>query len=573
MVSAYVLSALVLLLCTGGGGGGGWLAYAQNADAEFPDTASGRIFQQKPDRIVTNALPGEAAGHARMIMEFFEKFTAQVRKDYRGAQEGGQTGEVDSETCNMQDSDWPQRANKYTEVHGLNSTSDECATAREIKNTKDLQYPDLRDILPKWGRALNNSAERVGQLSGKPFDEPAGVARFWYPDRENSNCTLWHTMAIRHNKRWYLQARITADNATEGGAARGARSDNDYLIEHVTVVNGQFADPLVMSLPLVPNVTRYDQRERFGSSSTSFEVDARPAPDSVGVNADISRNIAFRAALEDGDNEHQQAQDAEQVSNTAILLLPLAMNLVPVALIADVNTFGMLLYTALTDVLTTVPLCIKGVELIQISKKRFKAVSAQVTGNVEDPNANLVAEAWYAQCRLKKHADHMTRGVVFVVLSISLMCFGVACEFFAKQWVKRRKSTQIPVAPDSYPEAYGNSTSYQPFTAAALTLQQRIARVANRDSSGQPTAQSQGRSATAAAGMGVLPQHASSMQSGVRPSPNINLAADNYAVPINHNHTHRQNDSGCVCACHSEQHQRPEYHARAHPDPLGRKYR
>jgi len=335
------------------------------------------------------------------INTFFEQFSRKVDFDTREKNQGeSDFGDVAMATCNMQDSDsdssWAGKARTYLQLRGLKGCETNCSTEREVEDSNDATgngtsiriVNTLEADLPLWAKILNSSAVEIAAKARRRWGKDvSAVSRFEYPDRENQNCTLWHTMGIRIEGVWYVQARVTTDTSTLSPTK--VDTDNSYLIE------------------------------------------------------DVSRNIAFRAALAKGDNEHQQAQDAEQVSNTAILLLPLAMNLVPVALIADVNTFGMLLYTALTDVLTTVPLCIKGVELINISKSKYTATSAQITGNRglrgKGFNETQVAEAWVAQCTLKKKNSHFQRGVIFVVLSISLMIFGVACEFFAKWWVKNRR--------------------------------------------------------------------------------------------------------------------------------------
>lgn len=530
-----------------------FVANAQNTSAPaqspsptpIPTWAKGHIEPHSPQNVVTKTLPTKALKPLTDITTFFREFADEVRKNNEAESRGGDTGDVNSRTCNMQSSDWATRADTYLMIRGLESVDTQCATEREVKDNKNITV-DLVDVLPKWANLLNETSSSIADSAGLPWgSKAAGVARFWYPDRENQNCTLFHTMGIRSKGIWYVQARITADNSSNENTAG---SDNSYIIEHITPRSPTvFGSPLVMTrLPINENATQ------FGASTTSLELWSRPAPDSVGVNADISRNVAFRAALSDGDNWHQQAQDAEQVSNIAILLLPLAMNLVPVALIADVNTFGMLLYTALTDVLTTVPLCIKGVELISISKRRFTATSAQITGALEaGSRETAVAEAWVAKCRLKDHARHFNLGVIFVVLSITLMMFGVACEFVARWYVKKRTNAeQLPIAGQHGGHGtYGTSSSYQPFTAAALTLQNRV------PSRGPNNVRSPG----AAASTQLTP---------IVPAPYGPHAGH---IPGTHGHVHGNN---CPCACHSAHHSGtgPEYDARGHPDPLARKY-
>ncbi len=530
-------------------------ARAQNATASplpqfspIPAWAQGHVQPNPYNNVVTETMPKEALKPLLDITTFFKEFADEVQNNKDEEEKGSLTGDVEKRTCNMQSSDWAGRANTYLEIRGLPKVDTECATEREVKPSKNYTT-SLKDALPKWARWLNKSSPQIAKKAGQNWGQKAaGVARFWYPDRENQNCTLWHTMGVRSGGNWYVQARVTADSSSTDNTAG---SDNNYIIEHIRAASKtSYGAPLLMK-----RLPTNDDASNFSASTTAFETWSRPAPDSVGVNADISRNVAFRAALSEGDNWHQQAQDAEQVSNTAILLLPLAMNLVPVALIADVNTFGMLLYTALTDVLTTVPLCIKGVELINISKLYFTATSAQITGDLEKVQEMAVAEAWVAKCRLKEHESHFRRGVIFVALSLTLMLFGVACEFVARWYVKEKKKTSenLPIAGQygsAAGGAYGTSSGYQPFTAAAITLQNRVpSRNANMGMRSAATTGAAHLAPVVSGSHGIEPGH----------------------IPGTHGHVHGTN---CPCACHSAHYggSGPEYGARAHPDPLARKY-
>lgn len=479
----------------------------------------------------------------KAITDFFARFFEDVREGTDGA---GKVGKESFTTCNIQSS-WPKRVNDYLFLRGLGQADTECATERVIENEKRSAL--LENNLPEWAIALNGSAASIASAttnlrSGKNV---AGVSRFWYPNRESQNCTLWHTMSLRVNGTWYVQARITADSSS---ALPTATSDNDYVIEHVTSPDGRnFGVPLLMTrVPVDDNVTIFKQ------AYATYESWSRPAPDSVGENTDVARNLAFKEALADGENENQQAVDAEQTSNIAILVLPLAMNLVPVALIADVNTLGMLLYTVLTDVLTAVPLCIKGYELITISNKRFSAASAQITGKRDGgPSAVAFGEAWVAQCRLKGHRKQLHMGIGFVTSSVILMIFGMVCEVVARWWVKKRRThDQNPLSElDAAPQGYGSS--YQPFTAAALNLVNRA----------QPGAQGSGAAAAA-----VSRGAPDGIETASRTAAAMHHTHSSGIVPA---HVHGRN---CACACHSAQHGNlgHEYDSRPYPDPLARKY-
>lgn len=554
-VASAVCAALVLLFLLG--------ARAQSpvpSPSTYPEFARGRVFGLVKKNVVTNALPRSAAKNVQEILEFFKKLQDEVSDDLKKSESGDNLTNLEIRTCNIpNDGTWGTKVEEYLEVRGLGEVTTDCSTEFEIKEEAERdkkqneRYPKLDEYLPAWANDLESSASKISQNAGNYLKGAvAGVSRFWYPDRESQNCTLWHTMGLRSKDRWYLQVRVTADNGTK---TNNANSDNDFLVEHITVSNGVFQEPLEMNVPKYKNATK------LWPATTTFEVWSRPAPDSVGVNTDIARNLAFRSALSKGDNENQQAVDARQGSNIAILILPLAMNLVPVALIADVNTLGMLLYTVLTDVLTTIPLCIKGFELIDIANNHFSATSAQITGKPDMKEVSF-AEAWVVRCQLQDSAEHRTVGIVFVVISFVLMAFGIVCEFTARWWVrKRRAEEQIPLAAggDAPSPGYGSSSSYQPFTAAALTLQNRVA---SRTQRGQQPQQ------------GVA---AMTRSTGAHTVPNAGMHSGAYGITPAHGPgltVGNEHGRNCACACHSVHHavQGHEYDARPNVDPLERKY-
>lgn len=69
---------------------------------------------------------------------------------------------------------------------------------------------------------------------------------------------------------------------------------------------------------------------------------------------------ALKLALEKSDVPAGQAEDALTASNIGILALPMALNVIPIALVADVSSVGLFAYTVMTDILTTIPFIIKG---------------------------------------------------------------------------------------------------------------------------------------------------------------------------------------------------------------------
>lgn len=521
---------------------------------KLPDEKKGRMFGynkvQQPITKVLQKTKG-AANHVLAVTNFFAFIDKNIQVDVEEQNRGtAKSGKVQTGTCNMPSDDWQDEASKYLFIRGNNGSDDTCGTQREFSRKSRTTavrraVSVFRPELVKWTTLLNASADAIKTEAQLPWRNPvAGVGRFVYPERDAQNCTVHHTLGVRVRNVWYVLARITAK--AEGEFAK--RGKNSFLTEHVRAVSENR-----MGAPLWMLGATNDNGTLFVPTFNILGVEQRPAPDVVGESADVTEKLAFQSALSQGDNENQQGNDATQLSNIAILFLPLVMNLVPVAAIADVNTLGMLMYTALTDVLTTVPLCVKGIELMSISDNRFRSVSAQVTGK-KGLNQTAVIELWAVSCKLQKSGRFGRIGIMFVVVSVTLMVFGVVTEFVARWVVKRRRAQAAAYGLLQNEYGHGTGGAYQPFTAAALTLQ-------NRQSSarGPGAAYVQGYS-TAARGtnVSVLPTHH---------SQSVPVSA--YAAgPSSHGRGYN-----CPCMCHSSRPQGPvrEYDNRPYPDLLDSK--
>ncbi|CAN8073360.1 unnamed protein product, partial [Agarophyton chilense] len=241
-------------------------------------------------------------------------------------------------------------------------------------------------------------------------------ADFRYEDR-SQECRHDFVAFAKPKGSWFINTRITNRDPllTLGDEQRF------YLDE----LDG--GDPNELSVYPVNLVTWGDGTQPVSGqsylvSNTVWEVRKGAAFASQYGNIFSADNLAVNLALERGKHSTELAFDATTPSNIAILALPLAMNVVPVALIADVNTLGMLIYTLLTDVFTAIPLAIKGVEVLLISKRvRHAAVFRITGGNLFNQSAETykAAELWVAEC--KPGIDYTTYGIVLLVVALFFM--------------------------------------------------------------------------------------------------------------------------------------------------------
>ena len=148
-------------------------------------------------------------------------------------------------------------------------------------------------------------------------------------------------------------------------------------------------------------------------------------------------NPAIQAAIEEDSATQEQIEDATTVSGIAILVTPIALTMVPIALFADIDTSATLAYTLVTDILTVMPLAVKGIELLQYAAKKHEASRNWIYASKLLDDSPVAIEMWHARCRAKAGVGRV--GAIFLASSIVFMTAGIVLEFVAKKHVEKRK--------------------------------------------------------------------------------------------------------------------------------------
>ncbi|PXF43018.1 hypothetical protein BWQ96_07266 [Gracilariopsis chorda] len=344
-------------------------------------------------------------------------------------------------TCNYRNHhQWKYSLSNYFENRGWNhSISYACVSDVDAASISPAQSRRVFQLVTDYSAALSHLAPSIATTivaSTKPT-LPSEWTNATRPSNIQSivrtqQCTHDFSFFVMLNGSWYLSNRLTNHNPL----ITYPDGERFHLVEYDTIRN-DVLHPLPMKLHRKPldsaplqSANTYIQQVK-GSDTASEILPIIP-----------QQNLAIKLALQRGEHAVEIANDAATPSNTAILLLPLVLNLIPVALIADVNTFGMIVYTLLTDVLTVVPLMVKGVELIIVSKQKTYASIMRITGANFEPmtNQSKVAELWVARCV----PSRSFRGIGEALLVVALICMvgGVLAELVAMRWVagKRRRA-------------------------------------------------------------------------------------------------------------------------------------
>ncbi len=150
----------------------------------------------------------------------------------------------------------------------------------------------------------------------------------------------------------------------------------------------------------------------------------------------IEENPAIVEALYRGEHEKELVEDSDTVSNLAILLLPAVLALVPLALFHDVGLSLTYVYILVTDVVSVLPVAIKGTELLWYGSKKHYATVSYLYG-AETAKDIAVAETWVASCGMKEFVQE--QGIGLLTTALCAMIVGIVLEFITRWEVSKHK--------------------------------------------------------------------------------------------------------------------------------------
>ena len=426
---ALLLVPAVRIVCSQGEGKG------KEDEYVVPPWGIGRIFSVSTEsplkRVIQETDRGIAALHELQL--YFQRFANDLEVNNIGAQ-----------SCNVRDEVWGDSVFNFLKMRGLEAVDNTCiiekrAPTRDIDSIKGA-IRNFKDVMHEVKDSFASLALGNWSVSYVSRDLPVVIA-----GSGRQKCTVDNIVAIRFDGKWYLEGMVTNDELDRKLEA----FQRQYLAEIIRAASTSFMDSSLKLAVYVRNTTEHITFDRLNGTTTVLSSwTGSPQPDTFGTGA--WKNAVMKA-LEQGDLQAQQIEDVLQPSNLAILILPLIMNFVPAALIGEVNAFGMWMYILLTDVLTAIPLAIKGVEVIAGAKSESAEAYTRFTGV---PNDDAVAEVFVAECQLGNSL--LATGVAFLTVALSLMIAGIALEIISR-WYRRRKYTKLGPGLSAYGAALAST--------------------------------------------------------------------------------------------------------------------
>lgn len=312
-----------------------------------------------------------------------------------------------------------------TEFHGIQTFPDE-----ETKFTAVGLDHAIRTSLER----IYVNRFRIADLIIGNWKEP-DVGRMYDYDTTAKKCIINEAPGIRIGTKWYFRMLVT-NAPLEKNLPLLSRQ---YISEYVHVnKEGKMEAALPFKLTMRPPENDTSPQILQNDTTTSLDLRRGSAGPHMYGHIDPPFIPSVAAAMELSDSSIQQANDALTPSSLAILILPLALNLIPLASLTKVTSIGMLMYTLMSDVLTVIPLAIKGVELIIIGQERHTAAairfSTAANGSLPESAA---MELWTAECKARDNV--LPAGIAFVSLAIIFCAIGVTLEYMCNKYASRRK--------------------------------------------------------------------------------------------------------------------------------------
>lgn len=359
----------------------------------------------------------------KTIIAHFEKQGNRVLEKLREARQP--FVEPRQTPCNIPEDDAEfESVNTSTSLYGWGLMGKPCLTELESEPA-DTPVEAMETYL----QAMNKVADTVAKDANmSDWEAPSTFIRFSYRSRTES-CKLFHYVGFRVNGRWGVNTGFTNDKPN----LFKEEWHRSYLVEILRLENDKITPtPLYM-------------RKRISSEGNEFERNTTtliatwggaPATSLFTGVFNAANNPAVKAAIAVGADTREQVEDATTASNIAILIAPLALATVPVALFSNVDTFSLLAYTIVTDILSAMPLAIKGVELMQFGSHKYKATRTWLYGGRSEVDL-AAAETWYAECDASSWV--VLVGRVFLSMAILSMFLGVLFEVYARKVFEKRR--------------------------------------------------------------------------------------------------------------------------------------
>lgn len=301
------------------------------------------------------------------------------------------------------------------------------------KQVPRYSVTSVYDAIRTRALVIRSRAKAIVAATTGNFSKPDISMDFPYV-RGSANCVVQPVGAIRVGPDWHLISQLTNAPILES-----AQFNRRFIIKEYHRVGKDDEGFHVMRVRRPIRGAAANGTDLIvDDGTTTLTIQQGQAYPAAFVGIFPEKIPAVQDALNKADMSLQQTDDALAPSSIAILMLPLALNLVPLAALTHASTCSLIAYTIISDILSVIPLAIKGVELIIIGSARYRAVTTRVTGASNGSQAiSAAAEIWGVECRAFDRVRPI--GILFLCMALSFMVLGVMVELVAQRWIVRRR--------------------------------------------------------------------------------------------------------------------------------------
>lgn len=249
-------------------------------------------------------------------------------------------------------------------------------------------------------------------------------------------CMVRSNVAILLNGTWGVLVRVVNDRPTMFPDYRKQSSLAEYLTLEKSGRVGFL--PYFFDLEYKPKLTRRYWGDRPNGPASSVYAEYQRHIDPYNIFYPKEDNLAIREAVSSiKDTKQNMVKETVRPSNSAILLLPVLLAVIPSALFAETSSWFAVCYVAITDFLALIPLLIKGIEILQAQNTEIFKTRTIVYGDLSMRNTTVVASTWSCSCSLAKNLT--TLGYSLVFTAIFSMLVGTALEVIVRTRVESNK--------------------------------------------------------------------------------------------------------------------------------------
>lgn len=283
------------------------------------------------------------------------------------------------------------------------------------------------------------SVKEIAARAAPNFTKPTDIKSFiTYDEHQDVRCTMHAAVGFRLKIGDTFRIAFNVQNLPHDEFHPVGK--RHALIEYASVDNGKLGNNYRMRLPVFELADNETRIWRTNATTMFRGVRFGPLKASALAVTELKDNPSIVEALSKADIFLQQVANTLLPSTIAILFFPLLLNFVPISFFSYVSTVQMLLYTLMSDVLTVLPLAIKGIELISIQNMKYRAVVVRMGSEYDlfgrAPEA-VPSESWAAQCEAKGNLGRV--GASFLGIALSALVMGLLLEYFSYSYVKRKR--------------------------------------------------------------------------------------------------------------------------------------